>query len=80
MEHVADETVYKDLDDILVRAADTQKHRKPRRKVTEVPQPTDPMEHVADETVYKDLDGRLVRAADIVFLRTYISKLIRAKS
>nr|GFA22371.1 hypothetical protein [Tanacetum cinerariifolium] len=36
--------------------------RKPRRKVTEVPQPSDPIEHVADEDVYKELDDRLVRA------------------
>nr|GFA90043.1 hypothetical protein [Tanacetum cinerariifolium] len=39
-----------------------KKHRKPRRKFTEVPQPSDPMEHVADEAVYKELDDRLVRA------------------
>nr|GEU68758.1 hypothetical protein [Tanacetum cinerariifolium] len=36
--------------------------RKPRRKVTEVPQPNDPTKHVADEAVYKELDERLVRA------------------
>nr|GEX22127.1 hypothetical protein [Tanacetum cinerariifolium] len=39
----------------------TQKHRNPRRKVTEVPQPSDPMEHVVDEAVYKELDDRLVK-------------------
>nr|GFB43571.1 hypothetical protein [Tanacetum cinerariifolium] len=43
----------------------TQKHRKPKRKVTEVPQPSDPMEHVADEAIYKELDDSLVRAATI---------------
>nr|GEU58153.1 hypothetical protein [Tanacetum cinerariifolium] len=41
----------------------TQKHRKPRRKVTEVPQYSDPIKHVTDEAVYKELDDRLVRAA-----------------
>nr|GEV75823.1 ribonuclease H-like domain, reverse transcriptase, RNA-dependent DNA polymerase [Tanacetum cinerariifolium] len=37
--------------------------RKPRRKVTEVPRPSDPMKHVVDEDIYKELDDRLVRAA-----------------
>nr|GEX49403.1 uncharacterized mitochondrial protein AtMg00810-like [Tanacetum cinerariifolium] len=37
--------------------------RKPKRKVTEVPQPSDPIEHVAYEAVYKELDDRLVRAS-----------------
>nr|GEZ42181.1 hypothetical protein [Tanacetum cinerariifolium] len=36
---------------------------KPTRKVTEVPQPSDPMEHVADEAVHKELGDSLVRAA-----------------
>nr|GFB61745.1 hypothetical protein [Tanacetum cinerariifolium] len=40
-----------------------KKHRKPRRKFTEVPQPSDPMEHVADEAVYKELNDKLVKAA-----------------
>nr|GEV57159.1 hypothetical protein [Tanacetum cinerariifolium] len=34
---------------------------KPKRKVTEVPQPNEPAENVADEAVYKELDDRLVR-------------------
>ncbi|GJW25904.1 hypothetical protein Tco_0039715 [Tanacetum coccineum] len=34
----------------------TQKHRKPRRKDTEVPQPSGPTESVADEAVYKEVD------------------------
>nr|GEW38797.1 hypothetical protein [Tanacetum cinerariifolium] len=34
--------------------------RKPTRKVTELPQSSDPIEHVADEAVYKELDDRLV--------------------
>nr|GEV63575.1 hypothetical protein [Tanacetum cinerariifolium] len=33
--------------------------RKPKRKVTKVPQPSDPTEHVANEAVYKELDDRL---------------------
>nr|GEV81108.1 retrotransposon protein, putative, unclassified [Tanacetum cinerariifolium] len=33
---------------------------KPRRKVTKVPQPIDPMKHVADEDVYKEMDDNLV--------------------
>nr|GEZ19195.1 putative ribonuclease H-like domain-containing protein [Tanacetum cinerariifolium] len=37
--------------------------RKPRRKVTEVPQPSDPMKHVEDKAIYKELDDRLVRVA-----------------
>nr|GEU62217.1 reverse transcriptase domain-containing protein [Tanacetum cinerariifolium] len=41
----------------------TQKHRKPRRKVTEVPQPSNPIEHVVDKAVYKELDDSLVRTA-----------------
>nr|GEW03676.1 hypothetical protein [Tanacetum cinerariifolium]GEX00880.1 hypothetical protein [Tanacetum cinerariifolium] len=40
----------------------THKPKKPTRKVTEVPQPSEPMENVADETVYKELDDSLVRA------------------
>nr|GEU49349.1 hypothetical protein [Tanacetum cinerariifolium] len=35
---------------------------KPRRKVTKVPQPSDPIEHVTNEAIYKELDDRLVRA------------------
>nr|GEX52746.1 hypothetical protein [Tanacetum cinerariifolium] len=37
--------------------------RKPTRKVTQVPQPRDPIEHVADEAVHKELGDSLVRAA-----------------
>nr|GEU61683.1 hypothetical protein [Tanacetum cinerariifolium] len=39
------------------------KPRKPTRKVTQVPQPSEPMEHVADKAVHKELGDRLVRAA-----------------
>nr|GEV00522.1 hypothetical protein [Tanacetum cinerariifolium] len=35
----------------------------PRRKVTEVPQPSDLLEHVTDEAVNEDMDDSLVRAA-----------------
>nr|GEV79714.1 retrotransposon protein, putative, Ty3-gypsy subclass [Tanacetum cinerariifolium] len=41
----------------------THKPRMPARKVTEVPQPSDPMEHVVDEAIHKELGGSLVRAA-----------------
>ncbi|GJU34716.1 hypothetical protein Tco_1183070 [Tanacetum coccineum] len=41
----------------------TQKHRKPKRKDTQVPQPSDPSENVADKAVYKELGDSLVRAA-----------------
>nr|GEX60021.1 hypothetical protein [Tanacetum cinerariifolium] len=37
--------------------------RKPTRKDTQVPQPTDPIEDVIDEAVDKELSDRLVRAA-----------------
>nr|GEX53848.1 hypothetical protein [Tanacetum cinerariifolium] len=41
----------------------THKPRKPTRKVTHVPQPSDPMEHVIDEAIHKELGDSLVRAA-----------------
>nr|GEU54769.1 ribonuclease H-like domain-containing protein [Tanacetum cinerariifolium] len=37
--------------------------RKPRRKVTEIPQPSDLIEHVADEAVNEDIYDSLERAA-----------------
>ncbi|GJU52887.1 retrovirus-related pol polyprotein from transposon TNT 1-94 [Tanacetum coccineum] len=37
--------------------------RKPKRKYTQVPQPSGPTEHVADEAVHKELGDSLVRAA-----------------
>ncbi|GKD73260.1 hypothetical protein Tco_1331542 [Tanacetum coccineum] len=43
----------------------TQKPRKPKRKDTQVPQPSDPTESVADEAVHKELCDSLVRAATI---------------
>ncbi|GJZ20608.1 putative ribonuclease H-like domain-containing protein [Tanacetum coccineum] len=41
----------------------TQKPRKPKRKDTQVPQPSDPIENVVDEAVHKELGDSLVRAA-----------------
>ncbi|GKA69041.1 hypothetical protein Tco_0775105 [Tanacetum coccineum] len=40
----------------------TQKPRKPKRKDTQVPQPSDSSENVADEAIHKELCGSLVRA------------------
>ncbi|GJR99023.1 hypothetical protein Tco_0315532 [Tanacetum coccineum] len=41
----------------------TKRPRKPKRKDTQVPQPSDPSDNVADEDVYKELGDSLVRAA-----------------
>ncbi|GJX67094.1 hypothetical protein Tco_0302821, partial [Tanacetum coccineum] len=41
----------------------TQQPRKPKRKDTQVPQPSDPIENVADEAGHKELGDSLVRAA-----------------
>ncbi|GJT83847.1 ribonuclease H-like domain-containing protein [Tanacetum coccineum] len=41
----------------------TQQPRKPKRKDTQVPQPSNPIENVADEAVHKELGDSLVRAA-----------------
>ncbi|GJS59357.1 hypothetical protein Tco_0654141 [Tanacetum coccineum] len=41
----------------------TQKPRKPKRKDTQVPQPSNPTRSVADEAVHKELGDSLVRAA-----------------
>nr|GEW27219.1 hypothetical protein [Tanacetum cinerariifolium] len=43
----------------------TQKSRKPKRKDTQVPQPSGPTNNVADEAVHKELGDRLVRVATI---------------
>ncbi|GJR56345.1 hypothetical protein Tco_1406866 [Tanacetum coccineum] len=40
-----------------------QKPRKPKRKDTEVPQPSGPTTNVADKAVYKEMDDSLERAA-----------------
>ncbi|GJX10339.1 hypothetical protein Tco_0200198 [Tanacetum coccineum] len=41
----------------------TQKPRKPKRKDTQVPQPSGPTDIFIDEVVHKELGDRLVRAA-----------------
>nr|GEU74895.1 hypothetical protein [Tanacetum cinerariifolium] len=41
------------------------KPRKPIRKVTQVPQPSDPMKHVTNEAVHKELGDSLVKATTI---------------
>nr|GEY50613.1 hypothetical protein [Tanacetum cinerariifolium] len=41
----------------------TQKPRKPKRKDTQVPQPSGPTDNVADEAVHKELGDSLVRVA-----------------
>ncbi|GJX38376.1 hypothetical protein Tco_0251679 [Tanacetum coccineum] len=40
-----------------------QKPRKPKRKDTEVPQPSSPTDNVTDEAVYEEIDDSLERAA-----------------
>ncbi|GJT00553.1 hypothetical protein Tco_0821722 [Tanacetum coccineum] len=47
----------------LIQPQKAQKLRKPKRKDTQVPQPSDPSENVTDEAVYKELGDNLVRAA-----------------
>nr|GFC99490.1 hypothetical protein [Tanacetum cinerariifolium] len=39
----------------------------PKRKDTQVPQPSDPIEYVQDEAVHKELGDNLVRAATTIF-------------
>ncbi|GJX30447.1 hypothetical protein Tco_0238526 [Tanacetum coccineum] len=41
----------------------TQKHRRPKKKDTQVAQSSVPSDNVADEAIYKELDDSLVRAA-----------------
>ncbi|GJY56637.1 hypothetical protein Tco_0455752 [Tanacetum coccineum] len=41
----------------------TQQPRKPKRKDTQVPQPSDPIKNVANEVVHKELGDSLARAA-----------------
>ncbi|GJY21270.1 hypothetical protein Tco_0393836 [Tanacetum coccineum] len=40
-----------------------QRSRRPKRKDTEVPQPSGPTDNVADEAVYEEMDDSLERAA-----------------
>nr|GEV61597.1 putative ribonuclease H-like domain-containing protein [Tanacetum cinerariifolium] len=51
------------LQSSLSQPRKTHKTRKPTRKVTQVPQPSDLIEHVADEAVHKELGDNLVRVA-----------------
>nr|GEV86869.1 retrovirus-related Pol polyprotein from transposon TNT 1-94 [Tanacetum cinerariifolium] len=44
----------------------TQKPRKPKRKDTQVPQPSGPTDNVTDEAVHKELGDKLVRVATTV--------------
>nr|GEV70605.1 ribonuclease H-like domain-containing protein [Tanacetum cinerariifolium] len=55
VDHIIFGSTRKDLHNAL--------ERKPTRKVTQVPQPSDPKEHVADKVVHKELGDSLVRAA-----------------
>ncbi|GJY91372.1 hypothetical protein Tco_0506568 [Tanacetum coccineum] len=41
----------------------TQQPRKPKRKDTQVPQPSDPIENVADEAIHKELGDSFMRTA-----------------
>ncbi|GJR09028.1 hypothetical protein Tco_0791680 [Tanacetum coccineum] len=47
----------------LTQPQKTQKPRKPKRKDTQVPHPSDPSEHVVDKAIHKKLGDSLVRAA-----------------
>ncbi|GKG46016.1 hypothetical protein Tco_0498462, partial [Tanacetum coccineum] len=47
----------------LTQPQKKQKPRKPKRKDTQVPQPSDPTNNVANEVVHKELGDSLVRAA-----------------
>ncbi|GJY63401.1 hypothetical protein Tco_0464861, partial [Tanacetum coccineum] len=47
----------------LTQPQKTQKLRKPKRKDTHVPRPSDPSENVVDKAVYKELGDNLVRVA-----------------
>ncbi|GKA10642.1 hypothetical protein Tco_0690075, partial [Tanacetum coccineum] len=44
-----------------------QQPRKPKRKDTQVPQPSDPIKNVVDKAVHKELGDSLVRAATTAF-------------
>ncbi|GKA93505.1 hypothetical protein Tco_0815491 [Tanacetum coccineum] len=44
----------------------TQKPRKPKRKDTQVPQPSDPIENVTDEAIYKELGDSLEQAVVLI--------------
>nr|GEY26704.1 retrovirus-related Pol polyprotein from transposon TNT 1-94 [Tanacetum cinerariifolium] len=50
-------------DDVVADINNLDATIQPKRKNTQVPQPSCSTKHVADEVVYKELDDRLVRAA-----------------
>ncbi|GKF78585.1 hypothetical protein Tco_0234153, partial [Tanacetum coccineum] len=56
-------TDYEEIDGGYVAFRGNPKERKPKRKDTQVPQPSGSSEHVANEAVYKELSDSLVRAA-----------------
>ncbi|GKE94508.1 hypothetical protein Tco_1579363, partial [Tanacetum coccineum] len=67
----------------------TQKPRKPKRKDTQVPQPSGPTEHVADEAVHKELGDslkvldlektKITQANEISSLKRSVKKLEQKK-
>ncbi|GJZ77543.1 hypothetical protein Tco_0642215 [Tanacetum coccineum] len=52
-----------ELELMLVITVETQKPRKPKRKDTQVPQPSGPTDIVADDAIHKELGDSLLRAA-----------------
>nr|GEU91012.1 hypothetical protein [Tanacetum cinerariifolium] len=58
----------------------TKQHRKPKRKVTEVHQPSDPTKHVANEAVNEEMNGSLERAATTATSLDVEQDRARAKS
>nr|GEV08171.1 hypothetical protein [Tanacetum cinerariifolium] len=51
----------------LTQPQKKQQPRNPKRKDTEVPQPSDPIENVPDEAVHKELGDSLVKVTTIAF-------------
>nr|GEU81124.1 putative ribonuclease H-like domain-containing protein [Tanacetum cinerariifolium] len=56
-------SIYQDNPNVLHLHAVKMIFRKPTRKVTQVPQPSETMENVTDEAIHKELGDSLVRAA-----------------
>ncbi|GJZ19710.1 hypothetical protein Tco_0556300 [Tanacetum coccineum] len=54
----------------LTQTQKNQKPRKPKRKDTQVPQPSGPIDIVTDEAVHKDLGDSLVRVLDLEKTKT----------
>nr|GEV95437.1 hypothetical protein [Tanacetum cinerariifolium] len=56
----------------------THKPRKPTRKITQVPHPSEPIEHVTDEAVHKELRDHLtktIQSNEIASLKKRVKKL-----